>query len=147
MILGIIPDGNRRWAKQHPSDDKYGHHKCVDVLTEIIPEALKRCDFVYVYMLAPDNPDRDAEENLDLYPEILRLNEYYKNVPNLYIQIGAPPNKDLPKMDLIIRTGGDKRLSGFMPEQSKNAELIVLDKYWPDFTTEDLDAALRRYNV
>ncbi len=44
--------------------------------------------------------------------------------------------------DVIIRTSGEMRLSGFMPWQSKHSELVFVAKHWPDFTPEDLDAAL-----
>jgi len=40
--------------------------------------------------------------------------------------------------DLIIRTGGHKRLSGFLPWQSTYSELIFLEKMWPDFNKQDL---------
>ncbi len=52
---------------------------------------------------------------------------------------------DLPDVDLIIRTGGQKRLSGFMPWQSVYAELYFTDVYWPDFSEEELDKALEWY--
>ena len=40
--------------------------------------------------------------------------------------------------DLVIRTGGQKRLSNFLPWQSTYSELIFLDKLWPDFNKQDL---------
>jgi len=42
------------------------------------------------------------------------------------------------KPDLIIRTGGEKRLSNFLPFQSTYSELIFLDKMWPEFEKQDL---------
>jgi undecaprenyl diphosphate synthase len=50
-----------------------------------------------------------------------------------------------PDVDLVIRTGGDQRTSNFLLWQAAYAELIFCDKYWPDFTAEDLDAALVEY--
>lgn len=47
-----------------------------------------------------------------------------------------------PDPDLLIRTSGEQRLSGFLPWQSVYAELHFSPKLWPDFTTDDLDAAL-----
>ena len=44
--------------------------------------------------------------------------------------------KDEP--DLIIRTGGEKRTSNFLPWQSAYSELIFLDKFWPEFEKQDL---------
>jgi undecaprenyl diphosphate synthase len=51
----------------------------------------------------------------------------------------------LPPVDLLIRTGGEKRLSNFLLYQSSYAELYFLEKYWPDFGKEDLDEALKEY--
>ncbi|MBN3037230.1 MAG: di-trans,poly-cis-decaprenylcistransferase [Candidatus Diapherotrites archaeon] len=47
--------------------------------------------------------------------------------------------------DLIIRTGGTKRLSGFMPWQSAYSELYFSEKLWPEFTKQDFDAAVADY--
>lgn len=49
---------------------------------------------------------------------------------------------DIPDPDLLIRTGGDKRISNFLLWQSAYAELYFTDKLWPDFTPADLDAAI-----
>jgi len=46
--------------------------------------------------------------------------------------------KDLPDPDLIIRTGGEKRTSGFMLWQSEYTEYAFIDKLFPDFTPQDL---------
>jgi len=48
--------------------------------------------------------------------------------------------------DLIIRTGGEKRISGFLLWQSAYSELFFTDKMWPDFGKDDLMAALEDYN-
>lgn len=48
----------------------------------------------------------------------------------------------IPDPELIIRTGGKKRLSGFMPWQTVYSELYFIDKLWPDFTGGDLDQAI-----
>lgn len=50
--------------------------------------------------------------------------------------------KLLPEMDLIVRTGGEKRLSNFFMYQAAYAELYFTDVYWPDFSEEELDKAL-----
>ena len=47
----------------------------------------------------------------------------------------------LPPLDLIVRSGGERRLSGFMLYEAAYAELLFLDKLWPDMTAEDVDAA------
>jgi undecaprenyl diphosphate synthase len=52
---------------------------------------------------------------------------------------------DIPDPDLIIRTGGEMRLSNYLLWQSAYSELYFSSKYWPDFTPEDLHAALADY--
>jgi tritrans,polycis-undecaprenyl-diphosphate synthase [geranylgeranyl-diphosphate specific] len=47
--------------------------------------------------------------------------------------------------DLIIRTGGEKRLSGFLLYQSSYTELVFLEKFWPEFEKKDLVKAINDY--
>lgn len=49
---------------------------------------------------------------------------------------------DLPDPDLLIRTGGDERLSNFLLWQSAYTELYFTETLWPDFAAEHLDAAI-----
>jgi undecaprenyl diphosphate synthase len=49
---------------------------------------------------------------------------------------------EIPPIDLLIRTSGEQRLSGFMMYRTAYSELYFIDKYWPDFTVKDLDRAL-----
>jgi undecaprenyl diphosphate synthase len=49
------------------------------------------------------------------------------------------------EVDLLIRTGGDQRTSNFLIWQAAYAELVFCAKYWPDFTPDDLDAALAEF--
>src|SRR5918995_6725944 len=53
---------------------------------------------------------------------------------------GAPA--DVPDVDLLIRTGGERRLSDFLLWEVAYAELYFTDTMWPDFTPQELDAAL-----
>ena len=53
---------------------------------------------------------------------------------------------DLPDPDLIIRTGGDSRLSNFLLWQSAYSELMFIDKPWPDFSKEDFLDAMKDFN-
>lgn len=50
-----------------------------------------------------------------------------------------------PDVDLLIRTGGDRRTSNFLLWQAAYAELVFVDCFWPDFTVDHLDAALTDY--
>lgn len=52
---------------------------------------------------------------------------------------------DLPPVDLLIRSSGEQRISGFMLWRIAYAELMFIDKKWPDFTEDDLQAALQDY--
>lgn len=54
---------------------------------------------------------------------------------------------DIPDPDLVIRTSGEKRISNFLLWQSAYAELVFMDKLWPDFTREDLEQAIREYQA
>lgn len=51
----------------------------------------------------------------------------------------------MPDPDIIIRTGGEKRLSNFLLWQSAYAELFFTDTYWPAFTKEELQDILQQY--
>jgi len=53
--------------------------------------------------------------------------------------------KNLPNPDILIRTGGHKRLSNFMLWQLAYAELFFLDKLWPDFNKNDLIKVIKSY--
>ncbi|MBI2055341.1 MAG: undecaprenyl diphosphate synthase family protein [Candidatus Sungbacteria bacterium] len=48
----------------------------------------------------------------------------------------------LPDVDLVIRTGGARRLSNFLPWQCAYAELYFTETFWPDFDEAELDKAL-----
>jgi len=50
-----------------------------------------------------------------------------------------------PDPDLIIRTSGEQRLSNFLIWQAAYSELFFVKSYWPDFTKENLEAALDEY--
>lgn len=52
---------------------------------------------------------------------------------------------NIPDMDMVIRTGGNHRLSNFFPWQTAYAELYFLDTLWPDFSREMFDEALKYY--
>jgi undecaprenyl diphosphate synthase len=52
---------------------------------------------------------------------------------------------DLPDVDLLIRTSGEKRISNFLLWQIAYAELYFTDVYWPDFSEEDLEKAIVEY--
>jgi undecaprenyl diphosphate synthase len=51
----------------------------------------------------------------------------------------------IPDADLVIRSGGERRLSNFLLWQAAYAELVFTDKLWPDFGPADLEAALAEF--
>ncbi len=53
----------------------------------------------------------------------------------------------MPDPDLIIRTGGEKRLSNFLPWQSTYSELFFTDTLWPDFSKKELTGILNEYGT
>jgi len=57
---------------------------------------------------------------------------------------GRPP---IPDVDLLIRTGREKRLSDFLLWESSYAELCFLDTMWPDFTGDDLAVAVQDFHA
>jgi undecaprenyl diphosphate synthase len=71
------------------------------------------------------------EENLEITPE---------NVEKSLDTAG------LPQIDYIIRTGGEKRLSGFMSWQCAYAELYFTDTYFPAFTPKKFEEAIREFS-
>jgi undecaprenyl diphosphate synthase len=52
---------------------------------------------------------------------------------------------EIGDVDLLIRTGGEKRLSDFLLWESAYAELIFTDTMWPDFDERDLESALDEF--
>ena len=53
--------------------------------------------------------------------------------------------KDLPEVDLLIRTGSEMRLSNFLLYQLAYSEFVVIDTLWPDFNNEVLDSCIKEY--
>ncbi len=55
-------------------------------------------------------------------------------------------SEDLPNVDLMIRTGGDRRISNFMLWQLAYASLYFVDNYWPAITPEDIKKGIEYFN-
>lgn len=56
---------------------------------------------------------------------------------------GKLRSQEVSRLNLIVRWGGGRRLSGFLPVQSVYADFYVRDELWPDFETGHFDQALR----
>ena len=77
-------------------------------------------------------------EILNLFKKIKKKININNIKKNLYTKIMHDP-------DILIRTGGHRRLSNFMLWQLAYTELFFLDKLWPDFKTKDLEKIIKNY--
>ena len=77
-------------------------------------------------------PDEELEkmcfESHQLFPEDMISDQLY--------------TREMPDVDLLIRPGGEYRISNFLLWQSAYAEFYFCDTLWPDFSPKELDAAL-----
>jgi len=213
--IGIIIDGNRRWARRHRLPIAMGHKKGYEKLKEVARWCFERgVKVLTCYVFSMENWNRKKTEvaflmkllekaiskNLEkLQKEGIRLKisgriddlrlpkslrrriiqvqeetkDNTKGVLNLALNYGGRAEivdamnkivklrlqpyeiteeiieqnlytQGLPDPDLIIRTS-EKRLSGFLLWQCAYSELYFIEKYWPDFSEEDLERALEEY--
>lgn len=215
LHLGIILDGNRRWAKDRGVTTFQGHKNGADNLKKITKAAVKKgVKYVSAYVFSAENWERAKSEisylmslaqrfltqELDeLNREDIRLlwfgnpsklsTKLVKAIRNAeestknnssgtlclcfnyggYQEIADAFNKmlkdkktieaevspeqieqslyypSIPPVDLVIRTSGEQRLSGFMLWRAAYAELYFVDKQWPDFNERELDRAFDFY--
>lgn len=216
LSIGIIMDGNGRWAKNRGLPRTAGHKKGAEVFKDIA----NYCDelgvaSVYFYAFSTENWKRPREEidaimNLlgkylresvetmerdhiklkilgdpaVLSPELRELIDETADISTRYEGFQAnvclnyggrdeivraamryaedykagkagPLTEEsfsnymfsagIPDPDLVIRPGGEMRLSNFLMWESAYSELIFTDVLWPDFTERDIDAALEEY--
>jgi undecaprenyl diphosphate synthase len=88
-------------------------------------EAIARAAFTAISTLDPDQADC---------------------IDSLGPRLGKVLTAESGEVDLLIRTGGEKRLSDFLLWESAYAELVFLERMWPDFDAADLDAAIDEFN-
>ncbi len=225
--IGVILDGNRRWARAGGNATAYGHRKGADKITEFLGWAdAAGVKIVTLWMLSTDNLARESDEldalvriivettrgladqgrwqlrlagDLSLLPddsaeqlrdavakssasdeaedsddERLIVNiavcyggrhEITDAVRSLLRECSARGmtidevadvltvdditdhlyTRGLPDPDLVIRTSGEQRLSGFLLWQSVHSEFYFCEAYWPDFRRVDFLRALRDY--
>ena len=72
--------------------------------------------------------------------EIICLDNFDDSIINDHLY-----TKNLPNVDLLIRTSGEQRISNFMLWQIAYAELYFTETYWPDFSQEDFTNAIIEY--
>jgi len=216
--IGIIMDGNRRWAKKRGKPAIFGHKQGAKTLENIVKYANKiGLKYLTVFAFSTENWKRSEEEvkglmtllqaYLDDYTKradsenvkvtvigdikalsegmqksIEKCMERTKNNTGVHFNIAInyggkdeivkatkkialeiKENKisieeideqtitdhlyttGQPEPDLIIRTSGELRLSGFLIWQSAYSELLFIEKNWPDFDEKDLDNAIVEY--
>ena len=119
--IGISPDGNRRWAVEHGMNKQDG----------------------YAYGLLPYTT-RTPVNGGGIRLNFLVNYGWEWDLSHMRLD-GTPFSSDISRVDLVIRWGGMRRLSGFLPLQSVYADFYVIDHYWPDFDDNDLADALAWY--
>lgn len=199
--IGIIPDGNRRWAVDKGMSKDKGYIMGLDpglILFKLCQQAGVK-ELTY-YGFTTDNTKRPAEQRIafteactnavkmlakenasllvvgnsdsPMFPKELIPYTSRKDFGtggmrvNFLVNYGwewdlnhlktADSEKknimqhiksyDVSRVDLIIRWGGRRRLSGFLPVQSIYSDFYVIDEYWPDFKSEQFFEALKWYN-
>ena len=206
--VGLIMDGNGRWAKKRLMPRGYGHNAGMNRMIGLAERAKERgVRYLTVYTLSTENFSRPKEELEGLYSLFRKY--FAENVKKLYkkgaavkvigdisvlpqdiqrlltdgeknsprsaeftlifaINYGARAEllravrlaqeqkeeidadgfarllytDGIPDPDLIIRTGGEKRLSNFLMYQAAYAELYFSDTLFPDFSDGEFDKAL-----
>lgn len=85
------------------------------------------------------------------HDEIMRMGKVLVKVAKTSSQVNEKAINEiidtgvLPPVDLLIRTGGHRRLSGFLPWISDYAELYFTDRMWPDFSAKDMNESIEWY--
>lgn len=209
--VGIIMDGNGRWAQQRGKKRTFGHKSGVENTRKVVELcANKGIESLTLFAFSSENWARPEEEvsylmelfvmalkrevkmlnknnaqlkfigdiqgfNPKLRESIRQAEASTKKNDGLHLNIAAnyggrwdivnaanraikklPSNaalsesdleselatSGLPELDLMIRTGGEKRISNFLIWQAAYAELYFSEKLWPDFDEVELDNAL-----
>ena len=214
LSVGVIMDGNRRWAKQKNKESFEGHNAGYVVFKNFLNWSKELgVKTVYSYVFSEENWRRTENEvsfllslmkkvvfeeaenfikekvrvifagNIskfpkDIYEKMLEIQERTKENTDFNLvlclsyggrgEIVSAVNRFLEKNsntsfvtendiseniyssglsdpDLIIRTSGEQRLSGFLPWQSIYSELFFTNTLWPDFTKEEFESILDQY--
>ena len=209
--LGIIADGNRRWAKERGLPTIEGHRKGLDVIKKLVAAAdAEGISYITFYVFSTENWGRSDEEvsyimklaetrilkyanelkennaRMLILGSKARISEKLKqaiseaeeltkdctgitvcfcfnyggeqeiaDAANLVVQSGGEItpetiranlyHPEVPDLDMIVRTSGEERISGFMIWRGAYAELMFLTKYFPDMDAEDIKEILKEY--
>ena len=165
--IAIIMDGNGRWAKRRGMPRYAGHAYVADMdknrvrfvffgdLTRLSPELQTLCQQAADRSRQYDGVQVNFCLNYGGRDEILRAARRFAQA----CLDGKAKPEDLtaarfssllysagvPDPELVIRPSGELRTSNFLLWQTAYSEYVFLDKLWPDFTAEDLDAAIDAY--
>ncbi|NTW61808.1 di-trans,poly-cis-decaprenylcistransferase [Candidatus Saccharibacteria bacterium] len=212
--VGLIIDGNRRWAKKHGLPTYEGHLAGYETLKNLILTLVNEgVEYVSVYGFSTENWKRSQDEVKNLMGLVLRVltsdmavltendiklkvlgsreglnDRIIKAIDNAeeltkdnktgtfalcfnyggqleivdaikkIIQSGVPADEvnvdmvsqnlyapEIPPVDLVIRTSGEKRLSNFMLWRVEYSEFTFVDKLWPDMTSDDISEIIQEY--
>ncbi|MDD3206728.1 MAG: undecaprenyl diphosphate synthase family protein [Lachnospiraceae bacterium] len=189
--IGIIPDGNRRWAKKSELQKEEGYDHGLDPGLRLLKAAQELgVQEITYYGFTVDNCKRPEKqvlafqkacvdavrliegENVDLYvignteskffpQELLPYTQRKQTVSAAPVRVnflvnygwewdlrkgfGFLRSQSISRIDMIIRWGGMRRLSGFLPVQSVYADFFVVDEMWPDFQEEQFNRAILWY--
>ena len=209
--IGIIADGNRRWAKAHNLPTIEGHRRGMNAIEDLVEGIAKAgIPFASFYIFSTENWNRSKEEvsylmklfatkilplaqkmaknnvkllflgsKKGLSDELLDLIERaeattatctgsticfcfnYGGEQEIVEAANAALENDgeitvetlnknlyhpeVPPVDIIIRTSGEQRISGFMLWRAAYSEFLFLDKYFPEMTAKDIPVIVEEY--
>ncbi len=209
--LGIIADGNRRWAKENGLPKIEGHKKGLKTIEILVAAAAKaEIPFVTFYVFSTENWGREeaevsyimklaetkimkmakkmAENNVRLLilgtrgkvnPTLTSLGEKAEKITadctgttvcfcfnyggeqeiadaaNIALEADGEItpatirkhlyHPEVPDLDMVVRTSGEERISGFMLWRAAYAEFMFIKKYFPEMTGEDIKIILKEY--
>ena len=209
--LGIIADGNRRWAKEHGLPSIEGHKKGLEAIEKLVDGAAEAgIKYISFYVFSTENWGRSeaevsyimklAETRILKYAEkmkakngrLLVLGSKERVSPKLIstiekaekltancdgITVGFCFNyggekeiadaanialeadgkitpetirkhlyhPEVPDLDMVVRTSGEERISGFMLWRASYAEFMFIKKYFPEMTESDIKQIVKEY--
>ncbi len=209
--LGIIADGNRRWAKENGLPKIEGHKKGLKTIETLVAAAAKaEIPFVTFYVFSTENWGREeaevsyimklaetkimkmakkmAENNVRLLilgtrgkvnPTLTSLGEKAEKITadctgttvcfcfnyggeqeiadaaNIALEADGEItpktirahlyHPEVPDLDMVVRTSGEERISGFMLWRAAYAEFLFIKKYFPDMNGDDIKMILDEY--
>ena len=147
--VGVMLDGNRRWARAVGADSAHGHRAGAANIEPMLGWCEEiGVEVVTLWLLSTDNLNRPAEELEPLLGIIGDAVESLAEQGRWRLHpVGALDlyTKGQPDPDLVIRTSGEQRLGGFLLWQSARSEFYFCEAYWPDFRRVDFLRAVRAY--